>query len=66
MASKNHHLQNFISEDGMAKCREDQDSADYTREGQRLLTHVSGWYSVEELESKLRQLKEANELFETN
>lgn len=61
-----HHLSQFIGEAAMAKCSEDQGDAEYAREGLNLLIHASGWYSIEELETKLRQLKEANNLFQTN
>lgn len=56
-------LREFISQDGMNKAAEDHRDNEYATQGSDVLVRVSGFYTIAELELKLRELKEAQQLF---
>lgn len=55
-------LECFIGQSLASKAREDHSGNDYSTENGRMTVHVSGHYTQEELQQKLRELREANEL----
>lgn len=55
-------LEYFIGEAAMAKCKEDHD-ADYIKEDGQLTVRMSGLYTEGEIQMRLAQLREANQLY---
>ena len=56
-------LREIISDEAMSKVVEDQGSNDFITQNEDVLIHVSGYYTIAELETKLRELNEAQRLF---
>lgn len=56
-------LEQLIGEAGMRNVREDQADNSYIPEAGGLAIYANGFYTVWELEEKLRCLKEANALY---
>jgi len=56
-------LDQILTKATMDKAMEDQSECDYIQEEKHLCVYVSGHYTVEELEMRIVQLKEANKLY---
>lgn len=56
-------LDQLITKAMMDKAVEDQSDCDYIQEEKHLAVYVSGHYTIEELELKVIQLREANKLY---
>lgn len=56
-------LDQLITKATMNKAVEDQSECDYIQEEKHLAVYVSGHYTIEELEMRIMQLREANKLY---